>query len=88
MVGFLFFPGQLQQVIGRFLIDHIDPIGVKQVSIAAPLEAGLLTAVIVGIVKFRLLRVKALVFVTDGNAAFVKRLLGQRSVLFRRGWVM
>lgn len=65
MVGFLFFPGQLQQVIGRFLIDHIDPIGVKQVSIAAPLEAGLLTAVIVGIVKFRLLRVKALVFVTD-----------------------
>ena len=40
MVGFLFFPGQLQQVIGRFLIDHIDPIGVKQVSIAAPFEAG------------------------------------------------
>ena len=69
MVGFLFFPGQLQQVIGRFLIDHIDPIGVKQVSIAAPLEAGLLTAVIVGIVKFRLLRVKALVFVIYGRMA-------------------
>ena len=52
------------QIVGRFLIDEIQPVVIEEVSIAAPYEPRLFLGIIVGIIIFRKIDGKTFLFVS------------------------